>query len=290
MQQQQPFDRQITRDSGELQTRAAHPLKSMTREESLVAALQDAQIDAEAARRAVYSLQAQLQEEATLHEQAKMQLRLVQEACERLGCLEKIKEELHRGMNERDAQHAEMRDQQQNFQGGHKTDLSGLASKDIRVHGGSGNLNKFAFGSDQLQSLIDQHDKSQNSTVLSHHRRSSIAQEELAQQREAQADQESARRQHFNRLSAFKASNQDSNTYDIFGNVVAPTERRTEPVQQPETDDIFNGMGAGNTAYKNHNARGRHETDLRADKHFANSKMWRGASSSNPTASQMPEY
>lgn len=256
----QPFDTQLRRGSSVLQQAASQPLKSFSKEEELHARIQDAEIEAEAARKAVYQLQKRLAEEVGEHTTLKVKYQQLESACRRLNCLPQVNAEVERYVRHQ----FESENCQDVFQ-------NGAAGKDIRVHGGSGNLNKFAFGSDRLQQLVDEHS---NEVRLSHHRRSSFdqdTQQSLCQQ---------PKREHYNRQSMLDPKSGtndtvDNNKYDIFGNVVTERSAPQQQPTQPETDHIFRGMGLQQQA-----GASRQESDLRADKHFANAKLWRGGNSS----------
>ncbi|CAK9100752.1 Synaptic vesicle 2-related protein (SV2-related protein) [Durusdinium trenchii] len=270
MAMQQPFDHQLERSSAAIQQAASHPLKTMSKEEELWHLLTEQEKRADALHGALVVAQRNLEQERSEHLQTQERLRAMERACRRLDVMRKVEAELQNQGNPSMAPGLE------SGAHGNATHVLSQKPRDIRVHGGSGTLNKFAFGSDQLQELIAEHDHKAN---LSHGRRSSIDRGMRESEREEQ-EHEEARRAEWRRMSHVKqrVALDDSKKYDIFGNVVQDQQtvqqqqQQQQASNQEETDDIFSGMG-GQRSGRQRTGR----SDLNADAYLVASSMWRGA-------------
>jgi hypothetical protein len=256
------FAQQVARSSSAVQSMAAFPLRSSEKEEELYRQLQARERELEVARREQASLVRRLEEAAQQNEELGARLAAIESACRRLDIMRQVDEEhvrysstLARGNQE----------------------VVALKPQDIRIHGGSGAANRFAFGSDQLQQLIDQQVAGTSGTARNHGRRASLGHEQQANQ-ELQAAAEEARRREQLRLSAQVRQRALDATahvkFDVLGN---PIVERAAPTPAPESEapNLFSGLGQSANATVRRFERS--ESDLKGDRYFANKAMWRGA-------------
>jgi hypothetical protein len=268
------FAQQVSRASSAVQAMAAFPLRSSEKEEELYLQLQARERELEVARREQAALARRLDEAQQHNDVLSTRLAAIESACRRLNIMRQVDEE-----------HAR-------YTGAHvrgNQEVIALKAQDIRIHGGSGAANRFAFGSDQLQQLIDQQVAGTAGTARSHGRRASLGHEMQANQ-ELQAAAEDGRRREQLRLAAQvrqRAMDATANVkFDVLGNPIVERAAPTPtPTQESEAPNLFSGLGqpAGATARRFE----RSESDLKGDRHLANKAMWRGGAAA-PTAT-LPE-
>lgn len=266
----QPFDRQLERGSSSLQQAAAHPLPSMGKEQQLHLQLQEQEERQDALQAAFNVTHRGLEAERTEHAETKAALQRLVGACRRLGTLKAVQEEAVRG----DA--GESADPAQEGGPGASSHLLSTKPRDIRVHGGYGQLNKFAFGSDQLQELIAQHDKHNGEAGHTHGRRSSLD-AASGSARESEREERSQQAQdRFRRMSSMRSAKaRDAGQFDIFGNAVVARQasNNNNARGQAQADGQGGGVFASEDTGRSVHERG--SSDLQADAHLANAGMWR---------------
>lgn len=271
----QPFGLQLERNSMALQQTSRNPLKAFSQEERILEAVQGKDQEIEELQKAVAVLQRKLAQEQFEHSQTRTRLGQVEAACRRL----QVHKQVEQNICESETQGPDANSQDETMQGPNPHLLS-QKPRDIRVHGGSGTLNKFAFGSDQLQELIEKH--STNNHVGTFSRRSSFERSAREEEVAAAKDREASRKEHWRRMNSLKNPVRDENKYDIFGNVVA--DRPVLPSNQVEESTQSTGLFAGLGS-----ARVRHErtgTDLQSNAFLASSSLWRNG----PTPIGAPQY
>ncbi|GBG29674.1 Hypothetical Protein FCC1311_058952 [Hondaea fermentalgiana] len=274
MQRAQPFQQQLERDSPALQQSVRNPLKSFSHEERMLESVQAKEVENEDLKREVIVLQRRLAQEQTEHAKTRANLGAIEAACRRLHVHRQVEQDLE--------EHA-----RQNLQRemgceteGPNPNLLSQKPRDIRVHGGAGLPNKFAFGSDELQQLIEQHNTSHAGSFS---RRSSFGQATREEEAAAARDRETSRKEHWRRMTSLKRPVQEKQKFDIFGNAIverAPSmgENNNQTEDAGHEGGLFAGLGT---------ARARHEragTDLQSDAFLATAGLWRGGLAAHGSA------
>uniref|UniRef100_A0A7S2WSG0 Uncharacterized protein n=1 Tax=Mucochytrium quahogii TaxID=96639 RepID=A0A7S2WSG0_9STRA len=263
--QKQPFGKQIDRDSQVLQRSAQFPLKSVSKEEEFFAMLTALEQENEQLKSANMLLQRRLDSEQRDHYTTQEKLKSIQGACRRLTLANKVQYEEERFNREMEQNG---RNQAQNGSGSH---LLSTRERDIRVHGGSGHLNQFAFGSDQLQKLISEH---QSGEGCGYGRKSRVAVLESPSKQSHQQEH-----QQFKRMSTIRSENQsnEDGQFDVLGNriqVHTPIpQQNQEDREEDQEHTIFSGMGKN----KRPAMPERTGTDLRSNQFLSQQKLWRNS-------------
>jgi len=259
----EPFTRQLDRETSALQRAAQLPLRALSNEEQAHQRTQEAEAETAALRRAFEAVKARAEVEVLAHQRTQALLAQTEAACRRLGVLQRVQEE-RTALGSSAAQAASSNQSDANQPA--TSHLLSQKPRDIRVHGGSGSLNRLAFGSEHLQDLIDQHGHVARATGGSHGRRASLSHEMRVQQAEAQASETARRQEHIRAMNERRQQERsDTNQYDIFGNVVRERAAAAgAPAPEENTRDLFSGMGT-------YHRQERVESEPRGD-HFAHAK------------------
>uniref|UniRef100_A0A7S3LJQ6 Uncharacterized protein n=1 Tax=Aplanochytrium stocchinoi TaxID=215587 RepID=A0A7S3LJQ6_9STRA len=143
--------------------------------------------------------------------------------------------------------------------------------RDGRVHGGGGNENRFAYGSDKLQDLVDNHNEQKRANKNYNRVRSGYSEDDERNKNERLESVDRRRR-----LSDLKTKMKEEERFDIFGNLKP---KLVQPVNQPmdteHQQDFFSNLNK-NTE-RNFE---RTSTDLLSDKYLSNNSLWRNGRSS----------